>query len=167
MSAVPLHRLNTPQTKLWNFGGILQRKMASQLARKYRTGVGLLDFRQLLIAYINPTGGVRTLAPPHQFYPMWMIANAPRPLECPCADFIDLENQAPWRERGTSQHHPMCQFDKHSQAVYRRIMRETQEGAQSLAEIRERVKRQRPDAWTRVQEEVRGTRTSKSGPRTR
>ena len=163
----PLHRLNTPQTKLWNFGGIIQRKMASQLGRRYRrSGVGVLDYRQNLVAFVNPTGGIRMLKPPFQFYPMWMIANKPRPLECPCADFIDPENQASWKERGTAEHHPLCQFDRHARAVYRRIKHETEDGARSLKETRERIKRQRPDAWTRVQEEVSGARTSKSGPRT-
>lgn len=165
MAEILLHRLNTPQTSLWYMGGLVQRKLASHLGKRYPSGVGVLDYRQLLIAYVTPAGGVRPLKPPFQFYPMWMISNRPRPLECPCAAFIDPENQCSWGESHPGTHHPMCQFDRHAQKVYTRIMRETQAGAQSLGEIRERTRRMRPDAWTRAHEEEAGTRTSKSGPR--
>ena len=137
---VPLHRLNTPLTKAWLCGGQLQKALASQLARQYRGGCGVLSATNRLFAYVQPDGRVRELSPPFQSYEMWQIANRPLVTECQCAAWYDPESGGAWRDRGSSEHHPVCQFDRTSLPVYKRIMVSGH--------------RVRPDAWTRFREEV-------------
>ena len=116
---VPLHRLNTPQTKLWLLGGEVRKRMASNLAKLYPSGVGLLSATMLLFAYVNPAGGVRELTPPFKRFQMWQIANQPSELqECQCAAFFDPESGGAWRDRNTSEHHPFCQFERVSMKAY-------------------------------------------------
>lgn len=153
MAEVPLHRLNTPQTLLWNFGGNVRRKMANHLSKRYPTGVGVLNRSQDLVAFVAPNGNIRELKPPFTRYEMWQIANRPRPLQCPCAEFFDPEIQGPWRDRGLEgEHHPFCQFDRTAQLAYTKTLREAQAGASKM----------RPDAWYRSRQFVRGERGEKS-----
>lgn len=119
---VPLHRLNTPQTKLWLFGGDIRRRMASNLAKRYTSGVGVCSATLRLIAYVDPRGGIRDLPPPHKLYQMHEVSNRPMVTECQCAAFFDPEVGGPWRDRGTDEHHPMCQFDRTSQKVFSHMM---------------------------------------------
>lgn len=120
---VPLHRLNTPQTKLWLFGGDIRRRMASNLSKRYTSGVGVCSATLRLIAYVDPRGGIRDLPPPHKLYQMHEVSNRPMVTECQCAAFFDPEVGGPWRERGTDEHHPMCQFDGTSGKVFNHMMR--------------------------------------------
>lgn len=119
---VPIHRLNTPQTKLWLFGGDIRRRMASNLSKKYPSGVGVCSATLRLIAYVDPRGGIRELMPPHKLYKMHEVSNQPMVTECQCASFFDPEVGGPWRERDTYEHHPMCQFDRVSAPVYQHMM---------------------------------------------
>lgn len=119
---VPIHRLNTPQTKLWLFGGDIRRRMASNLAKRYRAGVGVCSATLRLIAYVDPHGGIRELMPPHKLYQMHEISNQPMVTECQCAGYFDPEVKGAWRERGTDEHHPLCQFDRTSSPVFQHLM---------------------------------------------
>lgn len=119
---VPIHRLNTPQTKLWLFGGDIRRRMAANLSKRYRSGVGVCSATLRLIAYVDPRGGIRDLPPPHKLYKMHETSNQPMVSECQCASFYDPEVKGPWRDRDTSDHHPMCQFDGTSSAVFTHMM---------------------------------------------
>lgn len=115
---VPIHRLNTPQTKLWLFGGDIRRRLASNLSKRYPSGVGVCSATLRLIAYVDPKGGFRELLPPHKKYEMYQISNKPLVAECQCASFFDPEVQGPWRDRGTDEHHPICQFERVSGKVF-------------------------------------------------
>lgn len=119
---VPIHRLNTPQTLLWLFRGDPQRRMASNLAKRYASGVGVCSATLRLIAYVAPGGGIRELTPPHKLYEMHQISNKPEVTECQCAAFFDPEVKGPWRERDTSEHHPLCQFDRVAAPVFKHMM---------------------------------------------
>lgn len=119
---VPIHRLNTPQTKLWLFGGDIKRRMASNLSKRYRAGVGVCSATLRLIAYVDPHGNFRDLPPPHKLYAMHQVSNQPLVTECQCASFYDPEVKGAWRERDTTEHHPMCQFDPTSAPVFQHMM---------------------------------------------
>lgn len=122
---VPVHRLNTPQIKLWLFGGDIRRRMASNLSKRYPAGCGVCSPTLHLIAYVDPRGGIRDLAPPFKTYKMHEIANQPMVTECQCASFFDPEVGGPWRERGTDEHHPLCQFDRTSMPVFKALFDKT------------------------------------------
>lgn len=115
----PLHRLNTPKTKLWLISEVWRRSMAKTLHKMYRGGVGVCAATGRLFAYVRPNGDIHELKRPFRKYEMWQMANAPRAIECPCMDFFDPEVQGPYRERGTNDHHPMCQFEETGQAVFK------------------------------------------------
>lgn len=119
---VPIHRLNTPQTKLWLFGGDIKRRMASNLSKRYRAGVGVCSATLRLIAYVDPRGGIRDLPPPHKLYKMHEISNQPLVSECQCAGYFDPEVKGAWRERATTDHHPLCQFDRTSMPVFNHML---------------------------------------------
>lgn len=119
---VPIHRLNSPQTLLWLFGGEPQRRMASNLAKRYPCGVGVCAATLRLIAFVDPKGNARHLPPPHKLYEMHQISNQPLVTECQCADFFDPEIGGPWRMRGTEDHHPLCQFERVAGTVYKHMM---------------------------------------------
>lgn len=123
---VPVHRLNTPQIKLWLFGGDIRRRMASNLAKRYKAGCGVCAPTLYLIAYVAPNGSIRELQPPFKKYEMHEIANQPHTSnECQCAEFFDPEVGGPWRERGTDAHHPLCQFDRTSTTVFKKLFDKT------------------------------------------
>lgn len=145
----PLHRLNTPQTKVWLISLEARRQIANALALKYRGGVGVLTATQRLFALVDPRGAIQELAPPHRRYEMWQIANRPQAPECPCADYIDPEVQGPWRERGSDLHHPLCQFDKTAASVFVRAAREAHARISAGMGPQER-----PDEWNRMREEA-------------
>lgn len=119
---VPLHRLNTPQTKLWLFGGDIRRRMAANLSKRYRAGVGVCSATLRLIAFVDPRGNIRDLPPPHKLYKMFEMSNQPMVSECQCAAFFDPEVGGAWRERGTAEHHPLCQFDRTAIPVFAHMM---------------------------------------------
>jgi hypothetical protein len=146
----PLHRLNTPQTKLWLIFPSMKSQMASALVKKYPGGVGILSATQRLFALVDPRGNVRDLPPPHRRYEMWQIANQPRVPECPCADYFDPEVAGCWRERGENAgHHPLCQFDRSSATVFVRAAREAHEQIAKGGEAQKR-----PDEWLIMREEA-------------
>lgn len=146
----PLHRLNTPQTKVWLISPHARNAIAMKLARMYRGGVGVLSATQRLFAVVDPKGNVRELPPPHRVYEMWQIANAPQVAECPCANFIDLEVQGPWRERGPEAgHHPLCQFDRTAERVFVEASRTAKERLQKGGPPQER-----PDEWLKIRKEI-------------
>lgn len=149
MTDIPLHRLNSAQTKLWL---IDNRPTAAFLAKTYRCGVGVLSATLRLIAYVQPDGIVRPLPPPHKRYEMWQIANMPSVQynECACRNFWDPENGR-WAERNTNQHHPFCQFDQTAQAVFERSQQV------AVGRLGEGLSAQaRPDEWERLRQEYRG-----------
>jgi hypothetical protein len=125
--------------------------MASALVRRYPGGVGVLSATQRLFVLVNPRGDIRELPPPHRRYEMWQIANKPAQPECPCADFFDPEVGGCWRERGEQAgHHPLCQFDRHSEAVFMIAGRKAREnlargGGSPQA---------RPDEWVKIRQEL-------------
>lgn len=160
---VPIHRLNQPQTVLWLFGGEVKRRMASNLAKRYPAGVGIVSATLYLIAYVDPRGGFRDLPPPHKRYVMPEISNRPMVGECQCAGFFDPEVGGPWRERGTDEHHPMCQFDRVAGIVYKQAMqqgeREKLAGLDAdenpIFKKSEVTRGLRPDEWMRMRSEAR------------
>lgn len=148
----PLHRLNSPQTKMWLISLHAKRQMASELARKYRGGVGVLSATQRLIATVDPRGAVTELAPPHRRFEMWQLANRPQVPECPCANYFDPEVEGPWSERGEGAgHHPLCQFDQMSQSVFSRAAKEAHSRISRGGPAQER-----PDEWIRMRDEMQG-----------
>jgi hypothetical protein len=162
----PLHRLNTPLTKLWLISPHGRAAMARALARRYQSGVGVCAATLRLIAVVTPTGAVRELAPPHQLFEMWQIANQPKPVECPCANFFDPEVKGAYRHRSNGEHHPFCQFDRSAMSVFNaakaaasyRLDLPTEGGVIMVDGERKRstVKAQaRPDEWERLRDEQR------------
>lgn len=148
----PLHRLNTPQTKIWLISLSVRRGMADALIRRYPGGFGVLSATQRLFALVDPRGAIRELPPPHRRYEMWQIANKPTVPECPCASFFDPEVQGCWRERGGSiGHHPLCQFDRTSESVFVRAARTAHERLVGGGPAQER-----PDEWIRMRQEAAG-----------
>jgi hypothetical protein len=146
----PLHRLNTPQTKVWLISPHGRNSMAVALARMYPGGVGVLSATQRLFAVVDPKGNVRELPPPHNRYEMWQIANAPRVPECPCANFLDPEVQGPWRERGgNAGHHPLCQFDRTAAHVFVKAAETANQRLERGGPAQER-----PDEWLRLRKEA-------------
>lgn len=148
----PLHRLNTPQTKVWLISEGAKRQIAAALVRRYPGGVGVLSATQRLFALVDPRGNVRALPPPHRRYEMWQISNRPDLPECPCANFFDPEVGGAWRECGyEAGHHPLCQFDRTSEKVFV-LAAERANGRlnQGLAP------QDRPDEWIKIREEVAG-----------
>jgi hypothetical protein len=115
----PLHRLNTPKTKLWLISEVWRRNMARTLNRMYRGGVGVCAATGRLFAYVRPDGNIHELKRPFKKYEMWQMANQPSISDCPCMDFFDPEVQGPYRERGERNHHPMCQFERTAGAVFK------------------------------------------------
>ncbi len=154
MSDVPIHLLTPGECKLWFGAGTLRRAIAEKLKNQYRTGVGVLAFDGSLIAYVQPDGAARELAPPFQHFERWQIANIPPVTECACRRFYDPENGAPWSERKSPDHHPTCEFDRY---VFETMKIYNQEIAAG---------RRRPDALTRIRDELRGRRGPKTGART-
>ena len=169
----PLHRLNIPRTKMWLISESTKRRMAAAFARMYRGGVGICSATLRLMAVVNPNGTFRELAPPFKKYEMWQIANKPAVPVCPCADFFDPEVGGPWSQRGPSAgHHPHCQFDQTSMAVFVRSqqlaaerigLKFTSEGVPYVGEDSQASKdaakiltRARPDEWLKLRQEYRG-----------
>ena len=147
----PIHRLNKPQSQLWF---INHRQIAAELVRLYPGGVGVLVWSQHLIAVVNPRGAATPMPPPFKWYPIWMIANKPTPPECPCADYIDPEVQGPWRERGTDEHHPHCQFEK--TAVKGFLTAQKLAVDRMIANPKGTANAQeRPDEWIRIRDQIR------------
>lgn len=124
---MPLHRLNTPQTKLWLFGGDIKRRMASNLAKIYKSGVGVCSATLHLIAHVDGRGNFRDLAPPHRRYEMHDVSNKPHINECQCAQYFDPESQGAWRDRPNKEreHHPYCQFDRTAMRVFTHMLNVT------------------------------------------
>lgn len=169
----PLHRLNQPRTKMWLISVTNKRRTAAALARIYRGGVGVCSATLYLIAVVNPDGTYRELTSPFKRYEMWQIANKPEAIgvECPCADYYDPEVGGPYRERGVNGHHPMCQFDMTSQAVFKqaqgmaanRLGMAFEHGipivnaeAPKKSVIRPLTPQARPDEWEKLRKEYRG-----------
>lgn len=149
-AGIPLHRLNTAQTKLWL---IQPRPMAAFLAKQYKTGVGVLSATLLLFAYVAPDGTIRALTPPFKRYGMWEVANAPSMLynECACRNYVDPEF-GKWSNRpGATDHHPFCQFDRTAMSVF------NQAGDEATDRIARGLSAQaRPDEWTRLRAAYQG-----------
>lgn len=146
----PLHRINTPQIKVWLINPEFKRVLGAALIRRYPTGVGVLSPTLRLFALVNPKGVVRELPPPHNRYEMWQIANAPEVPECACANFFDPEVGGAWRERGgDAGHHPLCQFDKTALRVF---VKAADAAVQSVE--RGGPTQARPDEWLKMREEA-------------
>ena len=144
---IPLHRLNIPQTKCWMMAGSLRAQMAGELARKYPSGVGVLECALQLIAYVLPNGSVRELAPPFKRFHMHDIANQPAIPDCICAQFFDPESSGTWKQSGKPGHHPLCQFDPTAMPVYRHLMQ---------LHLNKDPEAERPDAWDRARKLYKG-----------
>jgi hypothetical protein len=154
---IPLHQLTNNQTKLWLLGGEVRRGIANKVVAEYPTGCGIVAWRGQLIAYVSPRQDIRELAPPFRRVSRDEVANKPSPTVCACQNFWDPEVGGPWKLRGTDKHHPFCQFDKHSQTVYRKMQQLICEAGGS-----ERV---RPDEHLRLREQCEGHRGEKTGAR--
>lgn len=166
----PLHRLNTPLTKIWLLRGAVQRTLAIALVRNhYRGGVGICAANMDLIATVDPTGRVRELPPPFRRYELWQTANAPPPgAGCPCAEFFDPEVGGAHRERGSNEHHPFCQFEREAKRTFtqaqgraaERIGIPIEHGVPTMGpdvKLKNVLTAQaRPDEWQRIRQEYRG-----------
>lgn len=168
----PLHRLNTPLTKIWLIGGAIRRTLAAALSRRYRAGVGICAANMDLIATVDPRGAVRELSPPFRRYELWQLANAPPPGEgesaCPCGEYFDPECGGPWRTRESRDHHPFCQFERVSARVFKQAQGQAAERVGIKIEhgtpvvdgserLKENVPAQaRPDEWNRLRQDYRG-----------
>lgn len=161
---VPLHLLTQNETRMWNTGVQGQRTgtraheqilraLCAKLCNQYPEGVGVLVWDGSLVAYVQPGGKARLLSPPYQRFERYQISNKPEPSECACREFYDPEIQGPWKERGKNEHHPICMFEQHAQAVFEANSQAHKNGVA------------RPDLLIRVQEECRGVRGNKTGPR--
>lgn len=149
----PIHRLNTPQMKMWLASESWKREQAARLAERYRGGVGLLSPTMFLFATVDPRGNIRAYVPPFRRYEMWQIANQPETERCPCGDFFDPEVQGPWRDRPDFErgvHHPLCQFDPHAQKVF--VLAASR--ANERLDRGEENPQERPDEWIKIREEV-------------
>jgi hypothetical protein len=141
---VPLHRLNQVLTRIWMFEETHQarRQLVKSLNKRYPSGVGVVSATLFLIAFIAPNQSVRNLMPPFRKYEMWQMNNKPAPPECACANFVDPENDCrPWRERGSREHHPVCQFERTSSKVFERM-------------VNRPAGKERPDDLTRIRDEL-------------
>lgn len=160
----PLHRFNTAQTKAWLRLPNMRPFMADKLAKKYKSGVGVLSATLRLFLLIQPDGKYRELPPPWVEYEMWQVANAPSPVsECACRDYYDPEVGGPWKMRdGKLGHHPHCQFRDtaalgfeidHDNAVNRLT---SELGPDWEKKIRGSgvQPQKRPDEWIRTAEEI-------------
>lgn len=148
----PIHRLNTPQMKMWLASESWKREQASRLSARYREGVGVLSPTMYLFALVDPRGNIRELPPPLHRYQMWQIANQPTVELCPCGEFFYPEVQGPWKlnpefERGV--HHPLCQFDPHATRVFKRAATMAFERLEQGAEDPQA----RPDEWDKIRKE--------------
>lgn len=148
----PIHRLNTPQMKMWLISVSWRREQAARFSERYRGGVGILSPTMFLFALVDPRGNIVERHPPYHRFEMWQIANRPKTEICPCADFFDPEVGGAWKlrpewERGV--HHPLCQFDRHAKTVFAK--------AATLANERldrgEKNPQARPDEWNRLRDQ--------------
>lgn len=148
----PIHRLNTPQMKMWLISTSWRREQAARFSERYRGGVGVLSPTMFLFALVDPRGNIVERHPPYHRFEMWQIANRPQTEICPCANFFDPEVGGAWKlrpewERGI--HHPLCQFDQHAKTVFRK--------AATLANDRldrgEKTPQERPDEWNRLRDQ--------------
>jgi hypothetical protein len=112
------HWLSPLHTRLWAFGGLVRRKLASHLGKRYPSGVGVVSETCRLIAYVSGSGAVRELMPPHRRIEAHQMANRYAVPECPCANYFDPESRGAWRDSGKSGHHPVCQFERVAQRVF-------------------------------------------------
>lgn len=133
----PLHKLTANLTKLWLVSKAARSQMADKLAKEYGEGVGILGGTMRLIAFVHSNGGVEELPPPHRAYEIHQIANQPRPEECFCSNFYTPEVNGPWRNTGSREHHPICEFERDS----KRIDQEHRRSGESLLSIRERLRK--------------------------
>ena len=120
-SGAPIHRLNKVQTLIWTgvVGKGPKRQMAANLARLYETSVRVCSDTGAHLANVGSRGEIQDLPPPHHRYLPWQYANKPAKTECPCADYLDPENDGrPWRDRNSEEHHPLCQHDRTAIAVF-------------------------------------------------
>lgn len=148
-SPIPLHRLNRAQTLIWLLGGQIKRAMATNLSKQYSSGVAVCSVTQRHISTVSPNGACTDLPPPHRYFEAWQFANAPKPPECPCVDFTDPENGGkPWRERGSELHHPLCQHERVSMAVFN--------DKDKIGVSNCKLVANRPDTWNRAREHYRG-----------
>jgi hypothetical protein len=150
---IPMHRLNTPATKMWFIGGALRRQIASALAKRYRSGCGVLTRTLYLIAFVAPDERIRELAPPHRQFEMWQIANQPSPQDCQCSIFYDPESGGPWLGNPKSQthHHPVCQFERAAKPTFRQAQQ------QAIARLRDgKSAQERPDEWESIRKSYQG-----------
>lgn len=150
-SELPLHRLDYNQTIIWMkiLGEAPRRLMAANLAKKYPAGCGVCTDTGKHVGNVDPKGNPVDLPPPHNRYRPWQYANKPKALECPCAEFMDPENNGlPWKERGSEEHHPLCQHDRTAIAVF---LDKDRIGVQNPFLVMHR-----PDLWIKAREHYRG-----------
>lgn len=153
MSDVKLHLFTRDETIQWLAGGQLQRALAAKVANNYRANVGILSVTGYLIAYVEPNGSIQELSPPFKSYARHEISNKPTVEQCACRNFFDPEIEGPWSLRNSSEHHPICQFQKDALEVGLLNNRLAENG------------NLRDDTLRRAQEEIRGKRGEKTGAR--
>lgn len=145
-----IHRLDENQTKLWLISPVLRHAMKAKLLQMYKRDVRVCGATMYWIAYVKTSGDILECPPPHTQYQIWQVSNAPLPSECPCAHFHDPESGAPWIDRGSGRHHPVCQFNPTASTVFQR----------SQAFL---GKERRPDFLTKIEEEEQARRGMNDG----
>lgn len=142
----PFHRLTEDQTKYWLLAGPLRAKLVSNLIKRYPSGVYVCSATLFVIGHVDSRGAVTEAPPPFRSVERWDLANKPQPKECHCADFTDPENSGKaWRERGSEEHHPLCQYDPQVFVTFQKA---------SAPGAIEQLKK-RPDTWIRLRKEAR------------
>jgi hypothetical protein len=142
----PFHKLTETQTTIWVLGDKVRVRLIDALRKRYSSGVYVCNATLAVIGHVDSRGAVTEAAPPFQRVERWQLANQPAVKECPCAEFWDPEVRGPWRERGSNEHHPLCQYDPH---VFRTFNKAAKVHLLPKAET------QRPDFWLKVREEER------------
>ena len=150
MSDLPIHRFNQPQTMAWISNRVLQRVMATELAKRYSGGVFISAATNKIFDVVDPWGNPRMLPRPWRTCEMWQITNKPGTPVCQCADWFYPEFGGAWKLGAKDGvHHPMCQFDRTAVPVYDRTVRHHEP-----EELKLNKPASRPDAWERTRQDV-------------
>ncbi len=107
----PLHKLTPTLTKMFLISNDYRRNLGTRIVDRYKEAAGIVSGNNYLIARVERNGTVEVLPPPHARFKNHQLANQPRVDDCACARFTDPENGVPWREIGSKDHHPMCEFN--------------------------------------------------------
>lgn len=108
-------------TRAWIVSEEVRRLMAQEISKRYRETIGIVSFYCRFFATVDSKGIITHLKPPFKIVEHHEIVNIPALPECACFEAFDPEVRGPWRLRGTSEHHPYCQFTRTAKAVYSEV----------------------------------------------